>query len=331
MKVSVFSAKPYEIQIFEPAFAKSGIELCFHQESLNAETAALATNSDAVCCFVTDKADHACIQALSTQGIKLIALRSTGFDHVDLAAAKQSGITVVHVPAYSPAAVAEFAVGLLLSVIRKIHHAHHRIKNQNFSLQGQVGSNVRGKTVGVIGTGNIGQLFCEILLGFGCEVLAYDPKPSHDLKSAGVRYTDLQLLFRESDVISLHCPLTTETKHIINRQSLSIMKPNAIIINTGRGALIDTTALIQALSHQQIGGCGLDVYENEHDFFFQDLTNKTIHDPLWHDLQKFENVLITGHQAFLTHEALEGIVQTTLDNCLAYKRGEPINEVTASS
>ncbi len=330
MKMSVFSAKPYEIQLFEPVFAKSGIDLCFHKEPLNVETAVLANHSEAVCCFVTDKADEACIQALSAQGVKLIALRSSGFDHVDLAAAKQADITVVHVPAYSPAAVAEFAVGLLLSVTRKIHHAHSRIKHQNFSLQGQVGSNLRGKTVGVIGTGNIGKLFCQIMLGFGCEVLASDPKPDHNLKSAGVYYTDLQQLFRESDVISLHCPLAEETKHIINRQSLSIMKSNAIIINTGRGALIDTTALIQALSHQQIAGCGLDVYENEHQLFFQDLTDKTINDPLWHDLQKFENVLITGHQAYLTHEALEGITQTTLENCLAFNRGNPVNEVTTS-
>lgn len=325
MKLAFFNTKPYEKAVFSPACDKANIAVDFITDKLSADTAKLAKGANAVCCFVTDTVDAACLQNLKSLGVGLVALRSAGYDHVDLGAAMGLDIAICHVPTYSPAAVAEFAVGMLLTLIRKIHHAHVRLKQQDFTLDGQVGINLQGKTIGIIGTGNIGSHFCRIMLGFGCEVIAVDPSHCTELQSAGVHYTNLQNLLHDSDVISLHCPLNEATHHMINRQALSLMKSNSVIINTGRGALIDTTALIQSLSVHQIAGCALDVYEREHELFFEDHSTDVLTDPEWQALLKFDNVLLTPHQAYLTDAALTNIAKITVDNCKKFNEGDPEN------
>lgn len=294
-------------------------EFVFHEVHLNAETAALAKHGDAVCCFVNDDLGRATLNALKQDGVKYVLLRCAGFNNLDTEAAKDLGITVARVPAYSPYAVAEHALGLMLTLNRKIHRAHIRVREGNFSLDGLLGFDMHGKTVGIIGTGNIGSVLAKILLGLGCRVIASDVRSNEDLVTAGVAYVSTDSLFEQSDIISLHCPLTPETHHLINGAALARMKPGAMLINTSRGAVVDTRAVIQALKSGHLGYLGLDVYEEEGDLFFEDLSEKVIDDDIFMRLTTFPNVLITGHQAFFTREALESIVATTLENlrCLS--------------
>lgn len=322
MKVAIFSTKPFEKKYLTAANAHASQELVFFEESLNARTVSLANGFDAVCCFVTDKLNADVITQLARYGVKLIALRTAGFNHVDLAAAKKMGLTVVRVPAYSPHSVAEFAVGLMLTLNRKIHQAYNRVREHNFLLDGLLGFDVKGKTVGVIGTGKIGSVFAKIMQGFECDVIACDPNQNADLAQAGVKYVSLETLCQQSDIISLHCPLTPQTQHIINAQTLQRMKPNVMLINTGRGALIDTQALIDALKKQTVGYVGLDVYEEEENLFFQDLSHVAIKDDVFIRLQTFPNVLVTGHQAFFTEEALTNISKTTLNNIRDFENNQ---------
>ncbi|MFZ4076592.1 MAG: 2-hydroxyacid dehydrogenase, partial [Legionellaceae bacterium] len=282
---------------------------------------------DALCCFVTDCLNQEVLHTLAGYGIRLIALRSAGFDHVDLTAAKLAGITVVRVPKYSPEAVAEFAVTLMLVLNRKILSTYMQGLENNFSLDGLVGFNLYQKTVGIIGTGNIGTAFAKIMHGFGCRLLAVDPEPNDFCRSLGVEYVSLDEALKASDIISLHCPLNDQTLHLIDEKACAKMKKNAMLINTGRGALCDTQALIQALESNHLGYAGLDVYEKEKGLFFKDHQGEPLHDALFLKLRSLPNVLITPHQAFLTQEAVENIVKTTIDNLTAFERGAPIHEV----
>ena len=291
---------------------------------LSAETAVAANGAQAVCIFVNDRADRPCIEALAGIGVKHIALRCAGFNGVDLAAAKELGVSVTRVPAYSPYAVAEHAVALLLALNRKIPRANNRVHDLNFSLSGLVGFDLHGKTAGIIGTGKIGRIAAQILRGFGMRVLAFDKFPSAEwAQQHGVEYTDARTLARECEVISLHTPLTPETHHIIRRETIELMKPGAILINVSRGALIDTTALIEALKSGRIGGVALDVYEEEEGVFFEDLSGQILHDDELARLLTFPNVLITAHQAFLTREALAEIARVTVANLVAAGSGQP--------
>ena len=291
---------------------------------LSAETASAAHGTQSVCTFVNDRGDRPCLEALAAIGVKHIALRCAGFNSVDLSAAKELGFSVTRVPAYSPYAVAEHAVALLLALNRKIPRANNRVHDLNFSLSGLVGFDLHGKTAGIFGTGKIGRVAAQILRGFGMKVLAFDPFPSVEwAQQHGVEYTDALTLARECEVISLHTPLTPETRHIIRRETLELMKPGTILINVSRGALIDTTALIEALKSGRIGGVALDVYEEEEGVFFEDLSGQILHDDELARLLTFPNVLITAHQAFLTHEALAGIARVTVENIAAFAGGRP--------
>ena len=329
MKVAVFDTHPFDRDALERAQDRYRHELAFYEPRLTRDTAALAEGFGAVCSFVNDRLDDETLATLQRGGVRLIALRSAGFNHVDLAAARRLGLTVVRVPEYSPYAVAEHAVALMLTLIRKTHRAYARVRESNFSLDGLVGFDLHGKTVGVIGTGRIGAVLLRIMHGFGCTLLACDPKPAASLASElGVRFVELPQLFRESDIISLHVPLTPRTRHLIDAAALAQMKRGVIVINTGRGALIDTHALVGALKRQQVGGAGLDVYEEEEGIFFQDLSGQVLQDDVLARLLTFPNTLITSHQGFLTREALANIADTTLANISAFERGEPLpNEV----
>jgi D-lactate dehydrogenase len=323
MKTIVFDTKPYDRESLASA-GNGKIEWVFQELRLNADTALAAQGANAVCIFVNDKADRAALKALSSLGVKHVALRCAGFNCVDLAAANEFGLTVTRVPAYSPYAVAEHAVALLLAINRKIPRANNRVHNLNFSLTNLVGFDLHGKTAGLVGTGKIGRVTAEILRGFGMKVLAYDPFPSPEWASKfGVEYTDPETLARESAVISLHVPLTKETHHIIRRETLELMRPGVILINVSRGALIDTRALIDALKAGKLGGVGLDVYEEEEGIFFEDLSSKILQDDELARLLTFRNVLITAHQAFLTHEALAEIARVTAENLIAFGEGKP--------
>jgi D-lactate dehydrogenase len=323
MKTVVFDTKPYDRESLEPA-ANGEIEWSFQPFRLEADTANAARDASAVCIFVNDKADRPVLESLHSLGVKHIALRCAGFNGVDIPAATQLGLAVTRVPAYSPYAVAEHAVALLLAINRKIPRANNRVHNLNFSLNALVGFDLHGKTAGMIGTGKIGRVAAEILRGFGMKILAYDPFPSPDwAKNVGVEYTDLDTLARESAVISLHAPLTPETHHIIRRETLELMRPGVILINVSRGGLIDTKALIAALKSGKIGGVGLDVYEEEGGIFFEDLSCKILQDDDLARLLTFRNVLITAHQAFLTYEALAEIARVTVTNLTAFAQGKP--------
>jgi D-lactate dehydrogenase len=321
----------YDRDAFEAANRQFGHALTFLEPRLTRATARLAAGHDAVCSFVNDRLDDAALATLRDAGVRLIALRSAGYNHVDLAAAARLGLPVVRVPEYSPHAVAEHAVGLVLALNRKVHRAHARVREWNFSLDGLVGFDLHGKTVGIVGTGKIGRAAARIFHGFGCVVLAFDLRPDAGLVSElGVRYVDLQELYRESDVISLHIPLTPATHHLIDAEALSAMKPGAMLVNTGRGALIDSRALIAALKSGRLGAAGLDVYEEEEGVFFEDLSNRVLQDDVLARLLTFPNVLITSHQGFLTREALAKIASVTLENVRAFERGEPlVNQVRA--
>lgn len=329
INVSVYDAKPYDREFLTQAKCAHGITFRFHEFRLSRDTALAANGAKAVCIFVNDHADRPCLEALVASGVKLIALRCAGFNNVDLVAARELGISVVRVPAYSPHAVAEHTVGLLLTLNRKIHRAYNRVRELNFSLSGLVGFDIQGKTIGIIGTGKIGQITAQIFRGFDANVLAYDPFPATDwAASHQVCYTDMNQLLAKSDVVSLHLPLSPETLYLLNAQTLSQMKQGAFIINTSRGKLVDTTALIAALKSGHIGGVALDVYEEEEGIFFQDLSGQVLLDDELTHLLMFPNVLVTSHQAFLTHEALNEIARVTTENICRLEAGEPFLEGT---
>src|SRR6201981_204831 len=330
LHTAVFDTKPYDRESLKRAVANGDVEWLFMDWRLAAETAASAQGMRAVCIFVNDRADRACLEALASRGVKHVALRCAGYNGVDIDAATELGLTVTRVPAYSPYAVAEHAVAVLLALNRKIPRASNRVHDLNFSLNGLVGFDLHGKTAGIFGTGKIGRVAAQVLRGFGMKVLAFDLFPSDEwAKEHGVIYTDARTLARESEVISLHTPLTPETYHIIRRETLELMKPGAILINVSRGALIDTKALIEALKSGRLGGVGLDVYEEEEGVFFEDLSGQILHDDELARLLTFPNVLITAHQAFLTQEALVEIGRVTATNLAAFASGQPFLAETA--
>ena len=318
MRIAVFNTKPYDQRFLEAANADHGFELVFLEAHLSPRTALLADGCEAVCTFVNDPLPAATLSVLHGLGVRLIALRCAGFNQVDLKAAERLGMTVARVPAYSPFAVAEHAVALILTLNRCIHRAYNRVREGNFQLEGLLGFDLHGKTIGVIGTGKIGAIFATIMRGFGTRVLAYDPYPNPDLE---VEYVPLEVLLAESDIVSLHCPLTPQTQHLMDSSHLALLKRGAMLVNTSRGALIDTPAAIEALKSGQIGALALDVYEEEGDLFFENLSNSVIQDDVFSRLLTFPNVLITGHQAFFTREALENIARTTLQNVAAFASG----------
>ncbi len=316
MKVAVFSTKKWVRDSFAHNIPEN-LELTFFEARLDEETAILAEGFDAICIFVNDTASQSVIEKLAGRGIHTIALRCAGFNNVDLNAAAENSIQVCRVPAYSPYAVAEHALGLILSLNRKYHRAHARVREGNFSLDGLMGFDIRGKTVGVIGTGRIGRIFMEVISGLGVKILAYDKFPSEEARLLGAEYVELEQLYRESDIISLHCPLTHETYHLINDYAIRSMKKGVMLINTSRGPLINTNAVIDGLKSGIIGYVGLDVYEEEGDLFFEDLSDEVIHDDMFVRLQTFPNVLITAHQAFFTTDAVDNIRDTTFENLRA--------------
>lgn len=331
MKVAVFSTKPYDRAFLEAANTDYGHDLVFFEPRLNAETAILAADFPAICVFVNDDLQKDTLQALAKQETQLIALRCAGYNNVNLKVADELGLKVVRVPAYSPYAVAEHTIGLILSLNRKIHRAYNRVREGNFALNGLLGFDLHDKTVGIIGTGKIGAITANILQGFGCHLLAYDLHPSQDCIDLGVNYVDLPELFSRSHIISLHCPLTPETHHLIDEGAIAQMKDRVMIINTSRGGLIDTQAVINGLKSEKIGYLALDVYEQEGSLFFEDLSEKVIQDDEFERLLTFPNVLITGHQAFFTEEALLNIAQTTLSNIRDFEQGKACpNQVKAT-
>lgn len=329
MRILFFSSQAYDSESFQASNHRHGFELHFQQAHLQADTAVLAQGFEVVCAFVNDDLSRPVLERLAAGGTRLVALRSAGYNHVDLAAAEALGLPVVHVPAYSPHAVAEHAVGLILTLNRRLHRAYNRTREGDFSLHGLTGFDLHGKRVGVIGTGQIGETFARIMTGFGCELLAYDPYPNPRIQALGGRYLALDALLAESDIVSLHCPLTADTRHLIDAQRLATMKPGAMLINTGRGALVNAAALIEALKSGQLGYLGLDVYEEEADIFFEDRSDQPLQDDVLARLLSFPNVVVTAHQAFLTREALAAIADTTLDNIAAWQDGTPRNRVRA--
>ncbi len=321
MKLAVFGTKKWVRESFSQNVPDS-IDITFFETNLNEETARLAAGFEAVCIFVNDEVGASTIKVLAELGVRFIALRCAGFNNVDVRSAKAHGISVCRVPSYSPNAIAEHALGLILSLNRKFHRAHARVREGNFSLDGLMGFDLHGKTIGVIGTGKIGRVFISILSGFGVKILAYDKYPSTKAEAAGAEYVSLEELYRQSDIISLHCPLTHETYHLINHYAIKSMKQGVMLINTSRGSLIDSEAVIEGLKTRKIGAVGLDVYEEEDDLFFEDLSNEVIQDDTFVRLQTFPNVLITAHQAFFTREAVDNIRDTTFENLKTLERGE---------
>jgi D-lactate dehydrogenase len=323
MKVAVFSTKSYDRQFLESANLSHGHELIFFEPCLTQKTAALAAGCQAICVFINDQLDADTIEAVAAQGVRLIALRSAGYNHVDLQAAKELDLAIVRVPAYSPYAVAEHAVALILALNRKICRAYNRVRDDNFSLTGLMGFDLHGSTVGIVGTGKIGQCFAQIMQGFGCRLLAYDIRPNAHCESLGAEYVALSTLFDQSDVVSLHCPLTPQTHHLVNTESLGQFKPGMMLINTSRGGLLDTPAVIEAIKSGKIGYLGIDVYEQEEGLFFEDLSDTIVQDDTFQRLQSFPNVMITAHQAFFTRNALTNIAETTLANVTDFERSKP--------
>jgi D-lactate dehydrogenase len=322
MRIAVFSSKPYDRDTLTAANAVHGHTLQFFEAALSVETCSLAEEADAICVFVNDQVDARLLRCVAGRGIKTVALRCAGFNNVDLTVAKELGMTVVRVPAYSPYAVAEHAVALMLTLNRKTHRAYNRVREGNFALNGLLGFDVHGKTMGIIGTGRIGAILAKIMTGFGCTVLAEDVYVNPDCVALGVQYVDRDTLLSKSDIISLHCPLTPETRHLIDHQSIAKMKHGVMLINTGRGALVETPAVIAGLKSGRIGALALDVYEQEEGVFFEDHSNEIIQDDLLERLLTFPNVLITSHQGYFTREALTAIAETTLDNLSQVARGE---------
>ncbi|BAY74531.1 D-isomer specific 2-hydroxyacid dehydrogenase NAD-binding protein [Nostoc linckia NIES-25] len=332
MKVAVFSTKAYDRHFLSAVNSSTQHELVFFEPRLNRDTAILAAGFPAVCVFVHDQVDAPTLELLASRGTHLVVLRCAGFNNVDLQAAADLGVSVVRVPAYSPYGVAEHAVGLILSLNRKIHRAYNRIRESNFSLDGLLGFNLHQRTVGIIGTGKIGLILGQIMKGFGCNLLAYDVYRNSELEALGGKYVELPELFANSDIISLHCPLTPETHHLINAQAIEQIKPGVMLINTSRGALIDTQAVIEGLKSGKIGYLGVDVYEQESELFFEDLSGEIIQDDIFQRLTTFPNVLITGHQAFFTAEALHNIAETTFANITDIEQGRPCaNQIHAQA
>ncbi len=328
MKVAVFSTKFYDRQFLEAANLDQH-QLSFFEARLDQHTAPLAAGFPVICGFVNDKFDADTLKILAAQGTKLLALRCTGFNNVDLPTAAHLGIKVVRVITYSPYSVAEFTVGLILTLNRKFHKSYNRIREGNFALDGLVGFDLHGKTVGVIGTGKIGLIFARIMAGFGCQILGYDRYPNPEFTSISQsRYVDLPELFTNSDIISLHCPLTPETRYLINTPAINQMKPGVMLINTSRGGLIDTKAVIVGLKSKIIGALGLDVYEQEAELFFEDLSDQIIQDDIFERLLTFPNVMVTGHQAFFTADSLEEIARTTISSVNSFAADQPLeNEI----
>jgi D-lactate dehydrogenase len=322
MKIAFFSTQPYDKEYFERYNTKH--EIIFFEARLNEQTVNLAKGCDAVCGFVNDQLNAAVLNTLKEIGIKIIAQRCAGFNNVDVETATKNNIAVVRVPAYSPHAVAEHALALIMTLDRKTHKAYNRVREGNFSLDRLTGFDLYGKTVGVIGTGKIGQCFARAMQGLGCKVVAFDITPNKDLEALGIKYFTLQEVLQQSDILSLHCPLTEQTKHLINKDTLSIMKNGAMLINTSRGALVDTKAVIASLKNGKLGYLGLDVYEQEEKLFFHDLNENVITDDVLVRLLGFPNVLITSHQGFLTDEALTQIAMVTLQNITDFENGVPL-------
>ena len=329
MRIAVFSAQPYDKTYLEQENQHLGHELVYFDLLLNATTAEMCKQFDAVCVFVNDDLSAAVLQKLKDQGVRYIALRCAGFNNVDLLAAKALQLPVVRVPAYSPEAVAEHTIALILTLNRKTHRAFNRVRERNFALNGLLGFNLHGKTVGLVGTGQIGLATAKILKGFGCQLLAHDPYPNEEFLTLDGHYVSLETLYQQSDIISLHCPLTEESHHLINQHAIEAMKPGVMLINTSRGGLVDTPALITGLKNRKISALGLDVYEQESQLFFHDHSGEIIDDELFERLLTFPNVMITGHQGFFTEEALSQISSTTLNNLEQLAKGENCaNELT---
>lgn len=330
MKVAVFSAKPYDRQFLDSVNQQYGHELQFLDPNLDEQTVALAQGFEAVCVFVNDRLNRSVIESLSEYGIKLVALRCAGYNNVDLDAAQEFNVTVVRVPAYSPYAVAEHAIALMLTLNRKIHRAYYRVREGNFALNGLLGFDLHGRTVGIIGTGKIGRIAGQILHGFGCRLLAYDLHPDREFAEYG-EYVTLEELLSQSDIISLHCPLTEDTHHLIDDGAIAMMKPGVMLVNTSRGGLVDTKAAIEGLKSKQIGHLALDVYEQESKLFFEDRSGEIVQDDVFERLLTFPNVIITGHQAFFTAEALHNIAETTLSNITAIADGQSCSNVVTEA
>ncbi|ETI58758.1 2-hydroxyacid dehydrogenase [Marinomonas profundimaris] len=322
MKVAVFSCKPYDKRTLSSHSDNTSLSMTYFESRLSMETISLVKGFDAVSCFVNDDVNADVIHLLKQQGVSTIALRCAGFNNVDLDAAKAEGIKIFHVPDYSPTSVAEHAVALIMTLNRKTHRAYHRVKEGNFALEGLLGFNLEGKTVGCIGTGRIGAAFCRIMKGFGCHVLCYDLYPSQTLIDQGCEYISLDELYQKSDIISLHCPLNASTHHLINTDSLEKMKDGVMIINTSRGALVHAQKAIDALYSGKIGYLGLDVYEQENKIFFEDMSSHIIQDSVFQLMLTFPNVVVTGHQGYFTDEALNHIAATTVDNLLHHQNEE---------
>ncbi len=328
MKVAFFNTKSYDRQSFEQANQQHDHEIVFFESHLSKETISLAAGFPAVCIFINDYLNGAMLEALAQGGTKLLALRSAGFNHVDVNAAAKLGMAIVRVPAYSPYAVAEHAIALILSLNRKVHRAYNRVREGNFSIEGLLGFDLHSATVGIIGTGKIGAIFAQIMRGFGCQLLGHDAYQNQACLDLGMRYVSMDEILAQSDIISLHCPLTPETHHLIDESAIAKMKQGMMLINTSRGGLIDTQAAIDGLKSGAIGYLGIDVYEQEADLFFEDLSNEVIQDDTFQRLLTFPNVIVTGHQAFFTSQALANIADTTLSNITEFEQsGTCVNAV----
>ncbi len=326
-RMAMFSAKAYDHRSFDAANEDGTVEIAYHESRLDVSTAAYAAGAGVVCAFVNDDLSSDVLAALAAHGVTVVAMRCAGYNNVDVAAARGLGITVVRVPAYSPNAVAEHTLALMLSLNRKIHRAHNRVRDRNFSLDGLVGFDMAGKTAAVVGTGNIGAIVARLLWHLRCEVVAVDPHSDDFLMDLGVRYVDLEEALGVADIVTLNCPLLPATHHLIDARTIALMKPGAMLVNTGRGALVDTDAVLAALKTGQIGSVALDVYEEEGSLFFEDRSDEILDDDVFARLLTYPNVLITAHQAFLTHEALAAIAGTTLSNVAAVIAGEPCPNV----
>lgn len=331
MEITVFSTKPYDRQFIDAACSDRH-KLLYLDAQLTADTAVLARSAGAVCAFVNDKVDDSVLQTFKSLGVGLVALRSAGFNNVDRAAAKRLGIAIARVPAYSPEAVSEHAVALILSLDRNIHRAYARVREGNFALDGLLGFNLHGRTVGIVGTGRIGTSVARIMTGFGCKVLASDVAPSAACTAIDVAYVSLDTLLAQSDIVTLHCPLTPQTRHLIDAAAVAKMKRGAMLINTSRGGIVDTKAAVDGIKSGALGHLGLDVYEEEAALFFDDKSDQVIRDDLFERLLTFPNVLVTGHQAFFTADAMKAIADTTMANIDAFaKTGKPVYEVTEAT
>jgi len=337
MKIAFYDTKPYDKIWFEPIAKEKGFEILFLEEKLNENTAAFAQGCDAVCIFVNDDAGEKTIKKLKDNGVRAILLRCAGFNNVNIKYAKESDMVILRVPSYSPRSVAEYALGLLLTVNRKIHRAYVRTRDFNYSINGLMGMDLVNRTIGIIGTGKIGQAMLSVIRGLDMRVLLYDPYPLKEIEEKtpmaverfgwNLEYVSLDTLIKESDIISIHCPLTKDTHHLINKKNINKMKDGVILINTSRGGLVDTQALLEGLSANKFGGVGLDVYEEEDDYFFEDKSDENITDADLVRLTSYRNVILTSHQAFFTREAMRAIAQITLDNAEHFEKGEELKNI----